>query len=62
MYNIDVMEEIADNIAVGANAVSKKVTFSDGKTTRYCSPKDLKTMVYMKKSIGNHCEKGGVFR
>ena len=45
VYNIDVMEEIADNIAVGANAVSKKVTFSDGKITRYASPKDLKTYI-----------------
>ena len=45
VYNIDVMEEIADNIAAGANAVSKKVTFSDGKITRYASPKDLKTYI-----------------
>ena len=45
VYNVDVMEEIADNIAAGANAVSKKVTFSDGKITRYASPKDLKTYI-----------------
>ena len=45
VYNIDVMEEIADNIAVGANAVSKKVTFADGKITRHAAPKDLKTYI-----------------
>ena len=45
VYNIDVMEEIADNIAVGANAVSKKVSFSNGKIERYAAPKDLKTYI-----------------
>lgn len=45
VYNIDVMEEIADNLAVGANAVSKKVTFADGKITRFSTPKDLKTYI-----------------
>lgn len=45
VYNIDVMEEISDNIAVGANAVSKKVTFSDGKIERHATPKDLKTYI-----------------
>ncbi|MGN1052094.1 MAG: coproporphyrinogen dehydrogenase HemZ [Candidatus Scatosoma sp.] len=45
VYNIDVMEEIANNIAVGANAVSKKVSFSNGKIERYAAPKDLKTYI-----------------
>lgn len=45
VYNVDAMEEIADNLAVGANAVSKKVTFSNGKIARFASPKDLKTYI-----------------
>ncbi|MDD6996130.1 MAG: coproporphyrinogen dehydrogenase HemZ [Candidatus Borkfalkiaceae bacterium] len=45
VYNVDVMEEIADNVAAGANAVSKKVRFSNGKIERYAAPKDLKTYI-----------------
>lgn len=45
VYNVDVMEEIADNIAVGANAVSKKVRFAGGKIERFAAPKDLKTYI-----------------
>ncbi len=41
VYNVDVMEETADNLAVGANAVSKRVR--GGKIERYATPKDLKT-------------------
>lgn len=40
VYNIDVMEEIADNIAVGANAVSKRVPVG-GRIERLGSPKDI---------------------
>ena len=43
VYNIDIMEEIADNLAIGANAVSKKVCFDDGRIERFASQKDLKT-------------------
>lgn len=43
VYNVDVMEEIADNLAVGANAVSKKL-FSDGaRIERHGTPKDIPT-------------------
>ena len=43
VYNVDVMEEIADNVAVGANAISKRL-FDDGERIERCaSPKDLKT-------------------
>ncbi len=43
VYNIDIMEEIADNLAVGANAVSKKVFLREGRIERVGSPKDVPT-------------------
>ncbi len=43
VYNVDIMEEIADNLAIGANAVSKRVFTEKGLITRLASPKDLKT-------------------
>lgn len=45
VYNIDVMEEIADNIAVGANAISKRVYKGEVKIERCASPKDVPTYV-----------------
>lgn len=46
VYNVDVMEEIADNIAVGANAISKKVVFGgERKIQRCASPKDIPTYI-----------------
>lgn len=45
VYNIDVMEEIADNVACGANAVSKKIFADESRIERYGSPKDLKTYI-----------------
>lgn len=44
VYNIDVMEEISDNIAVGANAISKKF-FEGDRIERYATPKDLPTYI-----------------
>ncbi len=44
VYNINVMEEISDNIAVGANAISKKL-FGGDRIERYASPKDLPTYI-----------------
>ncbi len=41
IYNVDVMEEIADNIACGANAISKRVNFSEEKIERYANSKDV---------------------
>lgn len=42
VYNIDVMEETTDNLAVGANAISKRVvTRGNGKIVRLASPKDI---------------------
>jgi oxygen-independent coproporphyrinogen-3 oxidase len=43
VYNIDVMEEITSNLAVGANAVSKKVEQNGERISRFASQKDLKT-------------------
>ncbi len=43
VYNIDIMEEITSNLAVGANAVSKKVEQGGEKISRFASQKDLKT-------------------
>lgn len=42
VYNIDVMEETTDNLAVGANAISKRVVLNgNGKIVRLASPKDI---------------------
>ncbi len=45
VYNVDIMEEITDNLAVGANAVSKRVFTDKGLITRCASQKDLKTYI-----------------
>lgn len=45
VYNVDIMEETADNLAVGANAVSKKVDNALNKIERFASQKDLKTYI-----------------
>ncbi len=45
VYNVDVMEETADNLAVGANAISKRVWNSEGRIERLASQKDLRTYI-----------------
>ena len=45
VYNIDVMEETTSNLAVGANAVSKRVWTKENRIERLGSPKDLKTYI-----------------
>ena len=45
VYNVDVMEETADNFAVGAGAVTKKVFLNEGRIERIGSPKDLPTYI-----------------
>lgn len=45
VYNIDIMEETADNLAVGANAVSKRVRNLENRIERFASQKDLKTYI-----------------
>jgi len=43
VYNVDVMEEIAQNIACGSNAISKKVIDGGRVIHREASPKDIPT-------------------
>ena len=45
VYNVDVMEEITDNLACGANAVTKKLIISENRIERYGAPKDIKTYI-----------------
>ena len=45
VYNIDVMEEISDNIAVGANAISKRFYGDEDRIERYAAPKDIPTYI-----------------
>ena len=45
IYNVDVMEEITDNIACGANAVTKKLFAGEGRIERLGSPKDIPTYI-----------------
>lgn len=45
VYNIDVMEEITDNIAVGANAISKRLFGDEDRLERYATPKDIPTYI-----------------
>lgn len=43
VYNVDVMEEISQNVACGANAVSKRVFNGGERIERLASPKDILT-------------------
>ena len=45
LYNIDVMEELGDNIAVGANAISKRLFAAEERIERYATPKDIPTYI-----------------
>ncbi|MBE5734190.1 MAG: coproporphyrinogen dehydrogenase HemZ [Clostridiales bacterium] len=45
VYNIDVMEEIAQNVSCGANAISKRVFFGGERIERCASPKDVATYI-----------------
>lgn len=59
VYNVDVMEEIASNLAVGANAVSKKIFLNEGHIERVANPKDLLT--YLNKIDALIAEKTALF-
>ncbi len=48
VYNVDVMEEISDDLAVGANAITKKLFPAEGRIERCGSPKDIPT--YLEKT------------
>ena len=43
VYNVDIMEQISNNVACGANAISKRVFDGGQRIERYASPKDVKT-------------------
>ena len=45
VYNVAVMEETSDNVAVGANAISKRVFTQEKKIERYANPKDTATYI-----------------
>ncbi len=45
VYNIDVMEEISQNIACGANAITKRVFNGGEMIERVASPKDVPTYI-----------------
>ncbi len=45
IYNIDVMEEIAQNIACGANAISKRIYPRENRIERLAAPKDVTTYI-----------------
>ncbi len=45
IYNVDVMEEIAQNVACGANAISKRVYNGGEIIKRAASPKDIQTYI-----------------
>ncbi len=45
VYNVDVMEETASNIACGANAVSKRVFPKENRIERYGAPKDIASYI-----------------
>ncbi len=45
VYNIDTMEEITSNVAVGANAISKRYFSDEDRIERYAAPKDIPTYI-----------------
>lgn len=53
VYNIDVMEETTDVVACGANAISKRVDFANGKIERLAAPKDVPTYLEKQKTLIN---------
>ena len=51
VYNIDVMEEISNNVACGANAISKRIYLGGQRIERQASPKDVKTYIQKLQTI-----------
>lgn len=45
VYNVDVMEEISQNIACGANAITKRIYNGGERIERVASPKDVVTYI-----------------
>ncbi|MBQ3597148.1 MAG: coproporphyrinogen dehydrogenase HemZ [Clostridia bacterium] len=57
VYNVDVMEEISQNVACGANAVSKRVFNGGERIERLASPKDIATYLSKIEKIKKDKEK-----
>ena len=51
IYNIDIMEEIGNIVACGANGVSKRVFGSENRIERLAAPKDIATYLNKKEKI-----------
>ncbi len=45
VYNVDTMEEISSNVAVGANAISKRYFGDEDRIERYAAPKDIPSYI-----------------
>lgn len=45
IYNVNTMEEISSNVAVGANAISKCYFSDEDRIERYAAPKDIPTYI-----------------
>lgn len=57
VYNIDIMEEIAQNISCGANAISKRIYNGGERIERSASPKDVLTYLNKLEEIKKRKEK-----
>ena len=44
-YNVDIMEEVANIVACGANAISKRIYPEEERIERLSAPKDIKTYI-----------------
>lgn len=51
VYNVDTMEELCDNVACGANAISKAVFGGGARIERYKNPKDIPTYLAKKDMV-----------
>ena len=57
VYNVDIMEEISQNVACGANAISKRVFNGGERIERCASPKDVATYLQKLDTILENKEK-----
>ncbi len=57
VYNVDIMEEISNNVACGANAISKRIFNGGERIERSASPKDVVTYLNKIEKIKEEKEK-----
>ncbi len=57
VYNVDIMEEISNNVACGANAISKRIFNGGERIERSASPKDVLTYLNKLSTIKKDKEK-----